>query len=53
MKPANLKASTYIDFGSENNDKHTKFDVDDCVRISKHKNVFAKGYARNWLKKIL
>ena len=28
--------------------KDPKFKVDDHVRISKYKNIFAKGYAPNW-----
>ena len=47
-EPANVKSSTYIDFGVENNDKHHKFKVGDLVRISKHENIFAKGYNTNW-----
>ena len=45
MKPINVKSSTYIDFGIENNDKDPKFEVGDHVLISKHRNIFAKVYA--------
>ena len=38
----------YIDFGIENNDKDLKFKVDDHVKISKYKNIFAKAYGSNW-----
>ena len=31
----------------EVNDKDLKFKVGDCVRISKYKNIFAKGYRPN------
>ena len=48
IKPINVKGNTYIDFGKENNDKDPKFQVGDHVRISKHKNIFAKGYTPNW-----
>ena len=34
----------YIGFKKEVNDKDPKFKVDDNVRISKYKNIFAKGY---------
>ena len=37
-------SSTYIDFGIENNDKDHKFKVGDPARISKHENIFPKGY---------
>ena len=30
------------------NDKEPKFKVDDHVRISKYKNIFAKRYTPNW-----
>ena len=40
--------NTYIDFKKEINDKHPKFKVGDCVRISKYQNIFAKGYIPNW-----
>ena len=33
------------------NYKDTKFKVRDHVRISKYKNLFAKGYTRNWSEK--
>ena len=30
------------------NNKDPKSEVSDIVRISKHKNIFAKGYTPNW-----
>ena len=30
MKPVDLRSSTFINFGVENNDKDPKFEVDDC-----------------------
>ena len=47
MKPVDVKDKTYIDFKKEVNDKGPKFKVGDCVRISKYKNIFAKGYTPN------
>ena len=47
MKPVDVKDNTCIDFKKEVNDKDPKFKVGDHVRISKHKNIFAKGYAPN------
>ena len=38
----------YINFEKEVNDKDPKFEVGDLVRISKYKNIFAKGYTQNW-----
>ena len=40
----------YID---EHNKKRSRFKVGDRVRISKFKNIFAKGYTPNWSKEIL
>ena len=48
MKPVDVKSSIYIDFDKENNDKGPKFNVGDHERISKYKNIFAKGYVPNW-----
>ena len=48
MKPVDVKDNTYIDFKKEVNDKDPKFKVGDYVRISKYKNIFAKGYMPNW-----
>ena len=47
MKPVDVKSSIYIDFHVEKNIKDPKFEVDNSVRISKYKNIFAKGYAPN------
>ena len=34
------------------NDKNPKFKVGDHVRISKYKNIFAKGYSPNWSEEV-
>ena len=47
MKPVDVKDNTYIDFGKKVHDKDSKFKVGDHVRISKYKNIFAKGYTPN------
>ena len=52
MKPADVKDNTYIDFKKEVNDKDPKFKVGDYVRISKYKNIFAKGYMPNWSEEV-
>ena len=44
IKPFDVKWSTYIDSSKENNDRVPKFKIRDIVRISKYKNIFAKGY---------
>ena len=52
MKPVDVKYNTYIDFKKEVNDKDPKFKVGDRVRISKYKNIFAKGYTPNWSEEV-
>ena len=44
MKPIDIKSNTYIDSNKENNQEGPKFKDNDHVRISKYKNIFAKGY---------
>ena len=53
MKPDDVKSSIYIDSSKEINDKDPKFRICDIVRISKYKNIFAKVYTPNCLKKYL
>ena len=48
MKPIDVKDNTYINIDKEVNDKDPKFKVEDHVRISKYKKIFAKGYTPNW-----
>ena len=47
MKPVDVKDNTYINFEKEVNNKDPKFKVGDYIRISKYKNIFAKGYLPN------
>ena len=51
MKPIDVKNNkrVYID---EHNEKDSRFKVGDRVRISKFKNIFAKGYTSNWSSEI-
>ena len=52
MKPIDVKDNTYVDFKKEANDRDPKFKVGNHVRISKYKNIFAKGYKPNWSEEI-
>ena len=52
MKPLDVKDNTYIDFNKEVNGKDPKFKVGDHVKISKYKNIFAKGYTPNWYEEV-
>ena len=47
MKPVDVKSNTYINSSKEINDKDPKFKIDNIVRISKYKNIVAKGYVPN------
>ena len=52
MKPIDVKDNTYINIEKEVNDKDPKFKAGDHVRISKYKNIFAKGYTPNWSEEV-
>ena len=52
MKPIDVKDNTYINADKEINNKDPKFKVGDHVRISKHKNIFTKGYVPNWSEEV-
>ena len=52
MKPVDINPSMYIDFNKGNNMEGPKFKVGDNVKISKYKNLFAKGYALNWSEEV-
>ena len=52
MKPVDVKDNTYINTSNEINDKDPKLKVGDHVRISKYKNIFAKGYTPNWCENV-
>ena len=52
VKPVDVKVNTYIDFEKKVNNKGPKFKVGDHVRISKYKNIFAKGYMPNWSEEV-
>ena len=41
MRPVDVKDNTFINFGEKVNDKDSKFQVGDHVRLSKYKNIFA------------
>ena len=50
MKPADVKSNTYID---SSEDVNVKLKVGHIVKISKYKNIFAKGYTPNWSEEVL
>ena len=47
MKPIEVTDDSYAEYNEDSNNKNPKFKVGDHVRISKEKNIFAKGYTPN------
>ena len=47
MKDVDVKLNPYIDSKKEVSDKDPEFKIGDIVKISKYKNIFAKGYVPN------
>ena len=52
MKPIDVRDDCYAEYNETFNQKDPKFKVGDNVRISKYKNIFAKGYTPNWLEEV-
>ena len=52
MKPVDVKDNTYIDCNKTVNHEDPKFKVGDHVRISKYKNIYAKGYTLDWSEEV-
>ena len=48
----NVKSDSYAEYNIDSNAKDAKFKVGDHVRISKYKNIFAKGYVPNWFDEV-
>ena len=52
MKPIDVTGDSYVEYNEDFNKKGPKFKVNDHVRISKYKNIFAKGYVPNWSEEV-
>ena len=52
MKPIDVRDNNKRVYIDEHNEKDSRFKVGDRVRISRYKNIFAKGYTPNWSKEI-
>ena len=52
MKPIDFGDNNKRVYIDEHDKKDSKFKVGDRVRISRYKNIFAKGYASNWSSEI-
>ena len=48
MKPIDVTDDSYAEYNEDFKEKDPKLKVSDHVRISKYKNIFAKGYTPNW-----
>ena len=48
MKPNDVTSDSYAEYNENSNEKDPEFKVGDHVRISKYKNIFAKGYSQKW-----
>ena len=48
IKPIDVTSDSYAEYNEDSNKKDPKFKVGDHARISKYKNIFAKGYTQNW-----
>ena len=53
MKSIDVTSDSYAEYNKYSNKKDPKFTVGGRVRISKYKNIFAKGYTRNWSEEVL
>ena len=52
MKPIDFTSDSCAEYNEDSNEKIPKFKVSDHVRISKYKNIFAKGYTQNWSEEV-
>ena len=52
MKPIDITSDSYAEYNENFNKKEPKFKVGYHVKISKYKNIFAKGYASNWSEEV-
>ena len=53
MKPVVDKSDSYDEYNVDSNEEDPKFKAADHVRISKYKNIFAKGYTPNCSEEVL
>ena len=52
MKSIDVKYSSCPDYHVESNDTDPKFKIGNHVKLSKYKNIFAKGCAPNWSEEV-
>ena len=47
MNPIHVTPNSYAEYSEDSNKKDPKFKVEDCVRVSKYKSIYAKIYVPN------
>ena len=52
MKPIDVTGDSHVEYNEDFDRKGPKFKVNSHVRISKYKNIFAKGYVPNWSEEV-
>ena len=52
LKPIHVTSDSYAEYNEDSSEKDRKLKTGDRDRISKYKNIFAKGYTQNWLKQV-
>ena len=52
MKPKDVESKGFPEYVEETNKKDPRFKIGDHVRISRYKNIFAKGYTPNWSEEV-
>ena len=52
IKSIDRKSASFAKYNEDSNEKGAKFEVGDHVRISKYRNIFAKGYFPDWSEEI-
>ena len=52
MKPIDFTSGSHAEYDEDFHEKDPKFKDGDLVRISKYKNIFAKGYTQNWSEEV-
>ena len=52
VKPIDVTSDSYAEYNEDSNVTKPKSKVGCHVRISKYKNIFAKGYTQNWSEEV-
>ena len=52
MKPTDVTSDSHAEYNEDSNVKDPKFKVGNHIKISKYKNIFAKGYTQNWSEEV-